>query len=268
MLDWNKILRRQVLTEAEMKSYWDRRIQLDLQPAPRPAGKPAAPKPPAGAPARKISPAEIAPPLESVLHKERVVCYEIDPGGKQAKVYSPRVELRRGLRLWVDRGKAVRVGTQTYLPVTRCDGEPRAQELYVRAEGIIDLPDERASFPVEAREKLHFRKVSAANKSGKPIMEPVAIQIPAETKLRISAVHKVTPGDPGTGLIDADGPDDYYLVAECPTRVSAEGLFLRTRDVIKISEEAYQSRELKPVKEDSTPSFMVDQVKYALGKDE
>lgn len=245
MLDWNKILQRQVVTEAQMKSYWDRVRRTDRKPAVAPKINPEGEKPASVAPGRQLSPAEVAPPLAMVNHKERIVCYEVDPLRKQAAVYEPRVDLRRGLQLWVARGEAVKVGTQTYLPVARCEGEPRAQELYVRAEEVIAAPQERASIPVTTKEKLNLRRLLAANKSGKPIMDRSTVQIPEGTKLRVSAVHRVTPADPGNGVIDADGPDDYYLVVECPARISAAGLFLRTNEVIKIDEEEYKSHLVK-----------------------
>jgi hypothetical protein len=246
MLDWNRILRKQVLSEAQMKAFWDKAIQLDQKPVVTAKESGSGKKTPGGTPEQAISPAEVAPAVEMSNHKERIVCYDIGLGSRQASVYQPRVELRRGLRLWVAQGEAVKVGTQIYYPVARCDGEPRAQELYVRAEEIINAPQDRASIPVATKEKLNLRRLSRANKNGKPIMEKFSVQIPAGTKLRVSAVHKVTPADPGNGVIDADGPDDYYLIVECPNKISAEGLFLRTEDVLPISEEAYKPSKAKP----------------------
>jgi hypothetical protein len=261
MLDWNKILRKQVLSEEQMEAYWDKVVQIDRKPAATLKGNSDGAKPsPVTSKKRLISPAEVAPPISMIGHRERIVCYDIDPARKQAVVYEPRVDLRRGLHLWVARGEAIKVGTRTYLPVARCDGEPRAQELYVREEEIIAAPEDRASFPVTIKEKLNLRKLIAANKSKKPIMDRSTVQIPAGTKLRVSAVHKVTPADPGNGIIDADGPDDYYLIVECPTRISAEGLFLRTKDVIKINEEEYKSQKAKMPQQVTPPAVEHERV--------
>ncbi len=109
----------------------------------------------------------------------------------------------------------------------------------MRVEEVIDAPEERASLAVKTKEKLNLRKLSKANKSGKPIMERFNVQIPAGTKLRVSTVHKATLSDQGNGVIDADGPFDYYLIVDCPSKASARGLFLRVDDVQQISEEEY-----------------------------
>src|SRR3990172_9047887 len=101
MLDWNKILRKQVLSEAQMKAFWNKAIQLDQKPAVTAKESSGGKKPPGGTTTRTISPAEVAPAVEMSNHKEWIVCYDIEPGSRQAGVYQPRVELRRGLRLWV-----------------------------------------------------------------------------------------------------------------------------------------------------------------------
>lgn len=242
MMDWNKILQKKRLSSTQMEDYWHNIRQMEKAALESGPSGEVTPKP---SKARAGVRVEAAPLVEMDRHKERVIAYEIDAAKKRASVYQPWVEIGRGVLLVVDMKNGVRIGTNMYHQVLQCEGEPRAQDLYVRAEELIEAPEGQASKPVVSNDKLNLRRLSRANKSGKPIMERYSVQIPPGTKLRVSTVHRATPGDAGNGIIDADGPDDYYLIVECPHKASAIGLFLRVNDVQEISEEQYQP--LKPV---------------------
>lgn len=242
MMDWNKILQKKRLSSTQVEDYWHKIRQMEKAALESGPSGEFTPQPTAARAGVRV---EAAPLVEMVRHKERVIAYEIDSAKKRAKVYQPRVEIGRGALLVVDKQDGVRIGGHTYYQVLQCEGEPRAQDLYVRVEELIEAPEGSASKPVVSKEKLNLRRLSRANKSGKPIMERYSVQIPPGTKLRVSTVHKATPEDAGNGVIDADGPDDYYLIVECYQRASAIGLFLRVNDVQEISEEEYQP--LKPM---------------------
>jgi hypothetical protein len=139
----------------------------------------------------------------------------------------------------VDKTNPVVIGKRAYYQVTDCVPEPRAEGLFIRKSGVIEMPDGQSSIPVKAKDKINLRKISRANMKGKPIMNLADVKLPAGTHLRVSNVHKITAADKGDGVIDADGSADYYLIVDCPEQSSAVGLFVQTQQVEALSEELY-----------------------------
>ena len=56
---------------------------------------------------------------------------------------------------------------------------------------------------------------------------------------------RATSSDAGDGVLDTDGPVDYLMITECPSRHSAKGMFTQTIAVIPVdSEGEYQQRAI------------------------
>jgi len=254
MLDWNKILRREVLSETEMKTYWQKvklREKESVAITPSDADSKQKDK---RQPRMVIdSPVEVAPSLAAGKHKDWILCYRVDPAKKKAVVYKPKVMLARGMQLRVVKSSAVKIGKRTYYQVSRCDDEPRAEERYIRKDSVIDLPKGQVSRPVEAKGVFNLRRITSGNRKVKPVMGPTGIKLMDGTPFRISTVHKVTTADSGDGVIDADGIPDYYLIVKSPRKGRAKGLFIQTQAVNRISEEEYTRRFNLAQKEAALP---------------
>jgi hypothetical protein len=241
MLDWNKVLRKEFLSPDETQAFWEKATQppeeVESENQPEPAAIVRDPG----------RPAEVCPPVMKLgqHHQESISCYAVEAASQQAQPYKPKVDLMRGTLLFVSQDRALRVRGIRYIPVVRCDAAPRAQDLYVRAEEVIELPDSGSSRPVKAREKLNMWTIRYANKAGFPVLEQYLtqdkqkIQLMPGSVFRISSVHRISAEDKGDGLIRADGKREYYLVVDCPGLSCGDGLFVRPDQIEPISEEAY-----------------------------
>jgi hypothetical protein len=220
MLDWNKVLLKGYVSEAElrefqakagivgMRSLGPRRVEASLW-------------------------LEAAPPLGTPeTHREAIQCYTVDSRSRQAEAYEPEVALPRGTLLKASLTHLVRLGDETYYPVTECESEPRAQELYVRKSECIDITSEQEPYLVQVQQETTPYTLVGLGARGKPRFRPVKRLIPAGTKLRVSSKHKLIESGPGDGVL---GPDargrTYRLIVDCPGRSSVNGLFVRVDDV-------------------------------------
>jgi hypothetical protein len=214
MLDWNKILLKDYVTSAEMQAYRDKAgIETMRALGPR-------------QPTVVSTWLEAAPPLHCEEHSEKILCYWIDPKSKTASVYEPKVLLRRGTIMKASVSELVKIGAETYYPVSECQADPRAVELYVRGSEAIDLSQEKEPLFTTAGSDQQLFELKCADASGKPQFLPVDIHLLDDTRLRISTVHRLSEADPGDGTI-TDGQNTYRLILECPSRSSLNGLFIR-----------------------------------------
>lgn len=204
------------------------------------ATDPSAQQPPRpGSDAAGFFLAEATPPLLTLHHRESIVCYQADPDVKGGSVIKTRIELRRGTNIILNTNAMLKLGNRTFLPIAGCEIEPQAVGLYVRQEQVIHIPAGAESIPGKAVGKLNLRKIKRANKAGKPVMEIAGLKLEEGIVFRVSSVHHVTPADPGSGIIDADGSEDYYLVAECPQVPDAAGLFVQVPEFSPLDEDSY-----------------------------
>jgi hypothetical protein len=287
MLKWEHVmLDPNYITTAKMNAFWAKATRKKTRQAVAEISQP-----------KELADTivEAMPEIRTAQHREWILCYEFDAAKKVPRVFQPRVEVARGVRLHVSTKKSVKVGKFTYYKVIQCDEEPRAQGLYVRSahvskihekhykrrpDGGLELPKENSSRPVETLEPLNLRKITNGNNVGKPIMYPSGVKLSAGTVFRVSTVHRVTSSDAGDGVLDTNGPDHYLLITECPSRPSAKGMFTQTFAVTPLdSEEQYQQRAIpmrpdpnqelrvKVVpKEDGEAVFLFKEVKPKAGK--
>lgn len=287
MLDWKHImLDPTYITTAKMNAFWAKAVK----------------KKPKEFVAVKSQPKELAdaiveamPEIRTTQHREWILCYDVDITKKVARVFQPRVEVARGVRLHVSTNEPVKIGKFTYYKVIQCDEEPRAQTHYVRSDhlskvhekhykrrpdGSLELPKENSSRPVETLEQLNLRKITNGNNVGKPVMYPSGLKLSAGTVFRVSTVHRSTSSDAGDGVLDTDGPVDYLMITECPSRPSAKGMFTQTIAVIPVDSEGEYQRRAIPMrpdpnqelrvkvvpKEDGEAVFLFKEVKPKAGK--
>jgi len=241
MLDWNKVLRKEFLTPQETQAFWEKATQppeqIESENQPEPAAIALDPG----------RPVEVCPPVMKLgqNHQESISCYEVEAALQQAQPYKPKVDMLRGTLLFVSKDGAVTARGKRYLPVVCCDEAPRAQDLYVRAEEVIELPETGSSRPVTVKEKLNMWTIRYANKAGFPVLEEYRTQDKQKIQLmpgavfRVSSAHRISSEDKGDGLIRADGKREYYLVVDCPGQSCGQGLFVRPDQIEPISEEAY-----------------------------
>lgn len=247
-LDWNKVLlKKGFLSPREKSAFWSSAAGVDLQPSFSPSFPSIGPaRTPAGP-----TQVETAPPLRQKKeeHKETVRLYEVDPLKRQASVYCPEleilcIELRRGLRLEVDRSKAVAVGQESYLKVLACEEEPLAVDLYVQAATVIDAPAEKPDLFGLLPAQAPAYTLSHLDAAGLPVFIPFKgkdgreAALDANTRLLFSGAHCLTAKDSGGPVQGAD-QQKYYLILECPTRPGLAGLFVRAGQVKLISQAEY-----------------------------
>jgi hypothetical protein len=249
MLDWNKILLNPgFASPGQMSVYWSKALGVDLQPSF------SASFPDIG-PSRSLPiEGEVAPPLQhkKEQHKETIQLFEVDPVKRQAVPYCPElevlcIELRRGIRLEVQRSQAIAVGQQSYLQVLSCQQEPLAQDFYVLASCVIDAPLGKAGLPAALRAKTPLLTISHSDPNGMPVFVPVKNKagqeaaLDANTTLLLSGVHSISKKDSGSGIVAGADQQQYYLILECPSRPSAHGLFARADHITRITHEDYMS---------------------------
>jgi hypothetical protein len=246
MLDWNRILQRSDMpTPAQVRDYWQKVEQLagGVQPG-----------------SQKETWVEVQPQLQSALpagSRETVPIFEYDPLTRSLQVYQPAessmlIALRRGTRLWVSMNDEVGSGAERYYRIIRCEAEPRAQDFYIRAGEVIELPEDGSSKPVSTPTTLRLWTIASVNGQGKPVMADVKVQgkpvqIMAGARFQVSTVQKFSPaalpaalpGDVGGLLKDAQGKS-YALVLECPSRSSAAGFFVPAGQLREITMEEYR----------------------------
>lgn len=218
MLDWNRVLLRDACTPAEMAQYWQK-VTRPIDPA-------IAFDAPGAHPQTQV---EIAPRLKGEGHEEWAACREYDLITRSITLYRPAVELRRGARLHVSKEQAVQANGETCYMVTRCDGEPRAEGLYLRADEVMDVPEGTTTRVLQARRGGAFYRLLGADQRMRPIFEKAPLQPRSRTQLVVSTVHKAGPRDPGDGSVRGQGSQRYALVIACPDLPEAEGLFIRWR---------------------------------------
>jgi hypothetical protein len=241
MLDWNRVLRRNAFSPDQIEAFWNRVV-----------------KPESGdvsfAPPRVFEEVsvEAAPVLRQVDNKEWIQCYELDIETSSLQVYRPIVELRRGAIIDIDKASAVQSengttpsGDQpTYYQVISCISEPRAQELYVRSDEIIEAQGKAASIPVKALGGICLWTISSADEDGRPIFQPVEGRVKKGIKFRLSTVHKISDHDTGDGLILSNEEQAYYLIVACPRNYTHEGYFIRQGDFKPVTEKKYLKDKL------------------------
>jgi hypothetical protein len=219
MLDWNKILLKDYVSSAEMQAYRDTAGILSVRSlGPR-------------QPTVVSTWLEAAPPLRCENHSEYIACYLVDPKTKTASAYQPEVPLRRGTVMKVSISELVKIGEETYYPVSECQAEPRAVELHVRASEAFDLRQEKEPRFVKAGGRQQLYELTGADASGRPQLKPVDIHLLEGTRLRISTIHRLSDADPGDGML-TDGQNTYALILECPSRSSVNGLFVQADEVM------------------------------------
>ncbi len=230
MLDWNAIMRRKAFTQAQLDAYWGKvrkkhgaGLRTGLRKIPE-----------------KLSPVEAAPVSRVANAAEWMQCYEVDPARKTAEPCKPKVALKRGMRLYVDKAGAVQAGNETYLPVYRSDMETRAEGVWVKAGEVIDAPEGRADRPVEAVGQITLQKIGGGSSQGRPVPAASGVRLQPGTVLRVSAVHKMSPADKGDGGIDCGGGRTCHVVVACPGRSEAVGLLVGKDEVKAIEEAAYE----------------------------
>jgi hypothetical protein len=233
MLDWNRILRRKAFTPAEIASYWMKvtkpeTVSFSLT---------------AFGPVQEIA-VETAPRLRSQGHQEVILCYEPDRSTGEVRIYRPEVALKRGTILRVNKEEVIEANGDRYFLVTHCIAEPRAQDLYVREDELIQAPDEQTSRPVMALAETVLWKVSCAGENSRPVFEPTDFSIPGGTKVRVSKIHKLNQDDAGDGLVCSSDGDSYYLIVACPRFEKAEGLFIKEQDCKPVTEKQYLKEKL------------------------
>jgi hypothetical protein len=247
MLDWNKILLKPgFASPGQMSIYWSKALGVDLQPS-------------FSASFRDIGPSrslpievEVAPPLrqKKEQHKETIQLFEVDPVKRQSVPYCPElevlcIELRRGIRLEVQRSQPVAVGQQSYLRILSCQPEPLAQDFYVLASSVIDAPAGKADLPAALRTKMPRLTVTHMDSSGMPVFVPVKNKagqeaaLDANTTLLLSGVHSLSKKDSGSGIVTGADQQKYYLIIECPSRPSAQGFFVDADLITHISHKDY-----------------------------
>ena len=225
MLDWNHVLRREALSEAEQAAYWAKVL----------------PQPGSSAVTASATTMEAAPPLlPQNTHQESIQAYVVDQTLKFSAVYQPEVSLKRGSAISVLKtGKVFLDASRSFYPVLECSAEPRFQELYVRAGDVQEVDEKRKSLPVAAKVPLTLSLLQGKDPAGKPILKALPETLPAGTKFRVSGGHKLTPLDKGDGAVKADGVNAYYLIVDCPGRSSANGCFVRLDQTNALTEEKY-----------------------------
>jgi hypothetical protein len=233
MLDWNKILRRKALSPAETAAFWAKvtkpeTVSFSLTGPRR---------------VREIM-AETAPRLKPQDHREVVLCYEPDLQTGEVQIYRPEVALKRGTILRVNQEEMIQAGGNTYVQVTHCTPEPRAQELYLREDELILAPGEQTSQPVMAVKETLLWKISSCDEAFKPIIEPAGAGIAAKTMVRVSEIHKLSALDSGDGLVHSSSGEAYYLIVACPRDESAESLLIKKQDCKPVTEKQYLKEKL------------------------
>jgi hypothetical protein len=183
---------------------------------------------------------ETAPRLTPVFEDDSAACYELNPDTGEMALYQPEVRLKRGLELRINKGKSQVVSGETFYPIKACSADPRAEELYINAAEVFDLPESGANLALRAKTDTPLFRICAVDEKGRPVFEETGAVLSAETKLRASALQKAGPGDRGDGIIHGKGRQAYYLVTDCPRQGSAAGLFVRKGDVRKISQRLFE----------------------------
>ncbi len=235
MLDWNRVLRKIAFSPAEIEAFWNRVARPERGDF-------------SFAPPRMVEEVtgEAAPILRQGDLQDCVICYEKDPTTSSLRIYQPRVELKRGTIMSIDKAGAIQDFTnepQTFLPVLSCISEPRAQDLYVSSSEIIEAQGEGASIPVKALEGICLWTISSAGQTGRPVFQPVESIVEKGTLFRLSTVHKVSEHDHGNGLVHSED-DAFYLIVACPRNYTQEGLFVRKGDFKPVTEKQYLKEKL------------------------
>ncbi len=228
MLDWNRVLLRNAYTPEQIEQYWEKVtrppqvVSFDLGVLPEEVLF------------------EIAPTLAPEFALDRAVCYESSPETGEMDLYRPSVALRRGTRLLADLAAARVSGGNTFLPVSQCAVEPRAEGLYIRAVEAIRVPEMGDSLPFQARADLPLYRICAVDEKGRPVFEENGDLLVRGTRLRASAIHKAGPVDKGDGTVRGKGRQSYILVNDCPRQPGVEGAFVKKSGLRKISEKHYE----------------------------
>ena len=242
MLDWNRVLRRNALSASEIEAFWKRVVKPESGDfsfaAPRFV--------------EEVS-VEAVPTLQQVDHQEWILCYEQDPATGSLQVYQPKVELRRGTILNIDKAGAVHGGNgfnpagmqDLYYQVLSCEAEPRAQDLYVSGSEIIEAQGENASVPVKALAGICLWTITSMDESGRPVLQAVEGMVAKGTMFRLSTVHKVSEHDQGDGLVHSDDGQVYHLIVACPRNYTHEGYFIRQGDFKPVTKKQYLKEKLR-----------------------
>lgn len=235
MLNWNRILLRDAFTNEQMANLWN-------SAAPQAAF--AAVTAPFALISAELVSMEVVPPLRRRAHTDWIECMQWDMLQEKIIEYSPEVQLQRGMRLGIDRSMAIQSGKITYYPVTECRLEPRAEGLYVRSDYVIEAPEASGSIPVRLKRDVHLRGVLRGSRDGTAILESGDVFLPGGTRFRVSTVHRAGAKDVGDGLIIASDGEPYYLIVDCPRRISAQGLFVPMNEVRAIPEKQYTKKAM------------------------
>jgi hypothetical protein len=233
MLDWNRILRKKALTPVEMTAYWAKvtkpeTVSFSLT----------------GPRLVQETMVETAPRIRSIDHQEIIRCYETDSSTGDIHLYHPEVALKRGTILRVNQEEKIQADGITYVLVTHCTAEPRAQNLYVREDELILAPGEQASRPMRALEETMVWNICSGDKAFRPVFEPADKGLATKTKIRVSNVHKLSALDSGDGLVHSSTGETYYLIVACPRFEKAEGLFIKEQDCKPVTEKQYLKEKL------------------------
>jgi hypothetical protein len=163
--------------------------------------------------------------------------------GKLSAAVAPGIRIRRGLHFKVSKTDIETVNQRTYVRVIECDAVSDAIGKYVQQDLVLDLSGEkRPSIPMETKGQAGIRAMYVLNDNKVPIFLPAGMKLVEAAKIRISVVHhKISQFSQGTGMINTDGRNQYYLILTCPAMPAAEGLFIKADEVQEVTEEAYEA---------------------------
>jgi hypothetical protein len=220
MLNWNRILLRDAYTQKQMENFWQK------------VGRPvtAARTAETAAARRNQTIVEIAPLLSPNYAPQAAACYEISPTSGDANRYLPEVNISRGVRLAVCKDETVQMGGALYYPVTQCAAEPRAEGLYLRAADLLET-GENGTLPRTTRKDIVLYRLEGCDHILRATFAPGEASLVQGTALHVSSVHCIGPKDPGGGVVRAKNGQHFYLIIECGHKPSAEGWFVRKKDL-------------------------------------
>jgi hypothetical protein len=221
MLDWNHILLREAFSKAEIDAYWQK------------VTKPIDPALSFGMEFLPETDVEVMPMLCRKGHKEYVVCYQVNGSAHSVEIYTPEVEIRRGVHMAITKHRSEHFGAETFYKVVRCDWEPRAEELYVRSADLLEVPETDSTETFQTRARVPVYRLLHGDTKNQPVFETSGKFLSGGTELQVSAIHKVGPADPGNGIIHGQRKVDYRLIVSCDKTQEVEGLFVRVKDLVK-----------------------------------
>jgi hypothetical protein len=120
-----------------------------------------------------------------------------------------------------------------YLLITECADEPRAVGLYIHLNHVADLEHSKTVQVIPQEKGLaNVQLLKFRNKQHIPVMQLLRqeerddYQLPNNTQLKVSTIHKAGFKDNGDGVLITDGELKFYVVLDCPTNPNVEGYYI------------------------------------------